>query len=90
MIYHHIYGDLIEKTKKKMEILDVGGGYTSLSRILINQHNYTLVDIMVHNNHSDLRKIEKNTKDFWVNNDWFKFVPKTKYDIVIANDIFQT
>ena len=89
MIYNYIYGDLIEPNSKRNKILDVGGGYCSVSRSLIQYNDYTLLDIMAHDNHNNLKSIEKSlNKKFWINSDWFYFNPEIKYDIIISNDLF--
>ena len=78
-VYNSLYGDLL-KIKSSKRILDVGGGFCSLSNILINNHNYQLLDIMAHDNVSGMG-------DFLIRQDWYDFVPD-KYDIVISNDLF--
>jgi hypothetical protein len=87
MIYADVYGELL-KTKGK-KILDVAGGFCGLSRKLIKNHNYTLVDIMTKDNHEKLRQIEKETGcNFWQNISWDEFEIKDDYDLIIVNDIF--
>jgi hypothetical protein len=86
-IYNEVYGDLL-LSKGSKKILDVGGGYCALTRFLIGNHDYHLLDIMAHDNHNKLRDIESGlNKKFWIDQDWYSFEPET-YDIVIANDIF--
>lgn len=89
MIYWHVYGDLLQPTAKPQRILDVGGGYCSLSRLLLQKHDYTLLDIMAHDDHNQVETLEKSLgKDFWVNSDWYQFNAEGRYDLVIANDLF--
>jgi len=89
MIFFYIYGDILKKNIKKKKILDVGGGYSALTRLILKNHCYTLLDIMAHDDHGLLKKLQKDIrKEFWVNKDWYRFMPKEKYDIVIANDLF--
>jgi len=78
-IYDNLYGDLL-KMKSSKKILDVGGGFCSLSDILVNNHDYHLLDIMAHDDVSSLG-------DFLIRKDWYEFVPD-KYDMVISNDLF--
>lgn len=88
MIFQHVYGDLLEPGAPK-SILDVGGGYTSLSRPLLHHHEYRLLDIMAHDSADDLYKVEEQVgQRFWLNDDWYNFQPDGPFDIVIANDIF--
>lgn len=88
LIFYYMYGDLLRSSEKKT-VLDVGGGYSSITKQFVSRHNYTLLDIMTHDNNQVLKKIEKKTKvSFWENNDWYKFKPQKKYDLIIANDLF--
>lgn len=80
MIYQYMYGDLIHASRRR--ILDVGGGYCSLSRLLSQRHDYTLLDIMAH----DDRRVPLG--EAWVNSDWYRFDVVDSYDLVIANDLF--
>ena len=78
-IYNILYGDLLEsKTSKK--ILDIGGGFCSLTNILVEKHDYYLLDIMAHDETNDLG-------DFLIKESWYDFKPD-EYDIVISNDLF--
>lgn len=89
MVYFYLYGDLLEPTQEPKRVLDVGGGFSSLSRILIKNHSYILLDIMVHDRHKDLQAVEVlYGKSFWENSDWFRFNSLEKFDIIIANDLF--
>lgn len=88
MIYYYIYGDLLQRGPRK-QILDVGGGYCSISRLILSHHDYTLLDIMAHDDPDSLRMIEKALrKTFWINADWKEFEDENEYDLVIANDLF--
>lgn len=86
LIYADIYGDLFKSRGKK--ILDVGGGFCGLSRELIKRHDYTLLDIMTHDDSKKLKNIEKREGKFWTNSNWDEFKLDKKYDFVIANDLF--
>ena len=88
MIFNHVYKDLLNLNGQPKKILDVGGGYSSLSRLLIKNNNYELLDIMAHDSHDLLFSLENSLKNnFWINNDWYEF-SANKYDTVVANDIF--
>ncbi len=86
MIYADVYNELLNSKGKK--ILDVGGGFCSLSRKLIENHDYTLLDIMTRDDHDKLKAFELKTKPFWKNLDWAEFIPEGTYDYIIASDIF--
>lgn len=87
MIYADVYGNIL-KTKGK-KILDIAGGFCGLSRELIKNHDYTLVDIMTAGNGDKIKKIEKEIGyNFWKNTDWDEYESETFFDVIIANDIF--
>ena len=89
MIFDAVYGALLDDDVERKRVLDVGGGVTALTPALVRNHEYTLVDIMAHDDHSDVRKLEAELGDnFWVNLDWEGFSPEGRYDWVIANDLF--
>jgi hypothetical protein len=89
MIYHHIYADLLKPTSRRRKVLDVGGGYTALTRNLLQYHDYRVLDIMAHDNHQLLKEVEASFgKEFWINSDWYNFHVNDRYDLVIANDLF--
>ena len=89
MIYSDLYGDLVDIRSGGARVLDIGGGYTSLTRLLVKNCDYTLDDFMAHGDGEALRDIEKHLgQTFWVSKDWYDFVPEREYDIIIANDIF--
>ncbi len=82
-IYNLMYGDyLYNKTNHK--ILDVGGGYSSLTRLLIkNTAQYSVIDRFNDNRYTALPVRE----NILVGPDWYPHNPK-EYDVVIANDLF--
>ncbi len=89
MIFQAVYGDLLVGETEAGTVLDVGGGYTALTRLMLRHDMYTLLDIMVHDPHEQIRALEAETgQKFWVNSDWYHFTPTGGYDIVIANDLF--
>jgi len=89
MVFFQIYNDLIYSREEGKKILDVGGGFCSLTRTLLKYHDYQLLDIMAHDETESLIEIEKACKKtFWTNCDWNLFNIEEKYDIIIANDLF--
>lgn len=72
MIYTVMYGDLFGE-RPPQKILDVGGGYTGLTKTLTEKNEYHLLDI-----DESIPSIKQ---------DWYDFKPE-KYDLVIANDLF--
>lgn len=90
-----LYGDILKaddiyiNTTKKLEVLDVGGGYTSLAREFVEKANYELLDFMAHGEHNRVKAIEKKlAKNFCNICDWYDFKIAHSYDLIIANDIF--
>ncbi len=86
-IFQEIYEDLLEPGGKK--VADIGGGITGVIRHLSEKNDYTLVDLMAHD--------EKPLVDAYVASapklnvapmDWYEFTPEGPYDVVIANDLF--
>lgn len=48
-IYADVYGDILRADiDLNAEVLDVGGGYNALTKLLANNCRYTLVDFMAH------------------------------------------
>ena len=86
LIFEHMYPELfIEDTPVK--ILDIAGGYSSLTRKLVKHHEYTLVDLMVHDSHELVKSVADEGNFPWACEDWNDFKPQT-YDVIVANDIF--
>ena len=88
LIYSEVYGDLLrEKSGKK--VLDVGGGYNSLTKVLAENCNYTLLDFLAHGGETYIGENYKKYNINWINSDWYtKEFENDYYDIVVANDIF--
>ena len=85
MICSDVYGDRLRE-KSSLKVLDVGGGYSSLTKVLAQHTNYTLLDFMAHGGvlNSYLKEYGIN----WLNMDWYDCEEPGDYDIIIANDIF--
>ena len=87
MIYADVYGDILTKKSDK-SVLDVGGGLNSLTKILANNSEYTLVDFLAHGGQEYLKKHGENFNIEWYCQNWDKYEPNKVFDIIIANDIF--
>ena len=86
-----IYGDLLcREVKEKPDVLDVGGGYSALTRKLIANSKYRLLDFLAHGGQETIRQVEKDcATKFWINGDWMEYdISQNPCDIIIANDIF--
>lgn len=82
-----LYGDLL--TSRGRNILDVGGGLTSLTRVLAERHRYTLVDLMAHDDPATVADFLGSCVPFSaITCDWAAGLPGTPFDIVIAADLF--
>lgn len=87
MIYADIYGEYL-KNKSNTRILDVGGGFSSLTSVLLRNSDYTLIDFFAHDEKEKIEKVKKQyNKDFLSDREWSAEIPED-YDVVIANDIF--
>lgn len=86
-IYEHLYGDLLGNMLAQ-RVLDVGGGLTSLTRVLAQRHDYCLAEILSHDTRADATRIAGEAgRQFLVEGDWHS-LPNANWDIVIANDLF--
>ncbi|MGI5105992.1 hypothetical protein H0R94_02975 [Treponema socranskii] len=88
MIFSDVYGDFINNSNKKIRVLDVGGGYTSVTKELAKNIDYYLCDYMAHGSHAFLFSASKDYGFTWLNEDWFNLKLDREFDVVIANDIF--
>lgn len=88
LIFERLYGDLLFPAEG-VRVLDVGGGITSLSRILSERHDYTLVDLMAHGGAGAVEQALKTAAQMVVHvMDWYDYVPAGSYDVIVANDLF--
>ena len=89
-IYRELYGDLLDGSRRGARVLDVGGGYTGLSRLLARPTDYTLLDIMSHDSLEGVRAVEREEGcSFLIDRDWLQFAEVAdEYDLIIANDLF--
>jgi hypothetical protein len=90
-IFNRMYGDLLTGGgggSKSLKVLDVGGGLSAMTREFSNRHQYTVVDLLAH----DDLKMDLEIKKLFgsgciLEQDWATLKADT-YDLVIANDIF--
>ena len=89
MIYSDVYGDLLKECRE-LSVLDVGGAYTSLTKRMLENVDYNLLDFIAHGGENTIGAIEKRcNKEFWINSDWMDVQCEDRaYDVIIANDIF--
>lgn len=85
-IFNNIYDEIIKSSGKK--ILDIGGGYSSVTKLFIENHDYSLLDIMCHDSHFSFDKFSKKNELNWINCDWFEYKINDHYDTIIVNDLF--
>ena len=84
LIYFTLYLPFINEDKVRLKMLDVGGGITSMTSLLAEMHDYTLVD----------NGIPPNPKHKYIGTfkhiykDWYEYNSGETWDIIIANDIF--
>lgn len=87
MIYADVYGDILQGKTKDMTVLDVGGGYNALTKVLAKNTNYYLLDFLAHGGNDFLNSISRKYDIHWIDDDWFEY-DSNNFDIIIANDIF--
>lgn len=87
LIYADVYGDILRE-KTSIKVLDVGGGYNSLTKILAAHSQYTLLDFMAHGGDFYLSKMSEQYHINWLEKDWYELEKMEDYDVIIANDIF--
>lgn len=88
MIYAAVYGDILHGSKTGRRILDVGGGYNSLTKKLADNSEYYLLDYMAHGGQASINEFSRQYHIHWIDEDWYEYSADQKFDIVIANDIF--
>ena len=86
-VLEELYGEIFASTRR-LRILDIGGGLTSLTAGLAIRHDYTLVDLLAHENEHKTRVITQAAgRNFIVASDWATLL-ESQYDIILANDLF--
>ncbi len=86
-IYQELYGDLLNASAPQ-RILDVGGGLTGMTPALAKKHDYTLVELLAHDNEQLAHAMMQDAgRDFIYMADWYE-MQMGRYDVVIANDLF--
>lgn len=87
LVFAELYGDLLNSAG--IRILDVGGGLSSLTRLLAERHNYELVDFMAHDAPEIVEGFCASGPSLVIHQtDWFAVDLIGPYDVVIANDLF--
>jgi hypothetical protein len=87
LILQKLYGDLL--TGPRRRVLDVGGGLTSITRVLAARHDYTLIDLMAHDRLPDVHgMLEGSLSAKVLVQDWYEADLEDAYDVVVANDLF--
>ncbi len=86
-IYSELYEGLLDR-KSGSRVLDVGGGLTSLTRLLNKNCYYKLIDILAHDDMEIFRGPNAETDVSFIHeDDWYEVETKN-FDLVIANDLF--
>jgi hypothetical protein len=87
LIFESLYGDLLGGPRRK--VLDIGGGLTSLTRLLASRHDYTLIDIMAHDSPPLVATFVQSTPSArFITEDWYTADMEDDYDVVVTNDLF--
>jgi hypothetical protein len=89
MVFQALYGDLLSLGTVRRRVLDIGGGLTAISGTLARTHDYTLVDLMAHEDpQSAARLTAMAGREFIQKCDWYDWKGTKESDIVLANDLF--
>lgn len=80
MLYFYMYGG-VSIVHRKSSMLDVGGGYCSYTRKLVQDYDYLLLD--------PLPALSEDA-NFRLNKDWGDWTPDKEFDLIIANELFPT
>lgn len=88
-VFASLYGDLI-LSEVSLDVLDVGGGISSLTSRLAQSSRYLLMDMLAHGGREVVRALEMQLgRTILIENDWYYCIGRGEvYDIVIANDLF--
>lgn len=82
-----LYGDVLRKGN--LRVLDVGGGLCALTRLLAQQNDYVLVDLMAHEEQSRVERFVGSAPPFrLITEDWYRTSLNRPYDVVISADLF--
>lgn len=88
LVFNYLYSDLLCEGKR-LKVLDIGGGVSALTKLLGFKHDYTLIDILSHDNDKIAFKIFEENKITFFKDDWFDLkLENGQYDVVICNDLF--
>ena len=87
LIYADVYGDILHK-KSFGKVLDVGGGYNALTKILASHAQYTLLDFIAHGGQEVIKNVSEMYGIKWLERDWYEIEDMDNYDVIVANDIF--
>ena len=88
-VFAAMYGDIIA-SPSNLQVLDVGGGVSSITPLLCQACGYTLIDILAHGGLEELRGWEaKFGQKVLIAKDWYASLHVAgNYDVIIANDLF--
>lgn len=82
-----LYRNLLTTTGQN--VLDIGGGLTTLQRLLAKNHDYELLDILAHDGASAVDRFLDAAPSLKLHKvDWLEWRPTRHYDVIVANDLF--
>lgn len=86
-IYACLYSDLLRS--QGLTIVDVGGGFNCLTRVLAERHHYNLIEMMAHDAPEQLPGLRAGEHAFALQiGDWYEQAFPASCDVVVANDLF--
>ena len=82
-----VYGDLFQT--EGLRVLDVGAGLSGLQRGLGERHDYTVVDMLVHDSTQAARCFAKDApRVTLIDSDWSALNLANRFDVIVSNDLF--
>ncbi len=86
LLFHDIYADLLQQSSNL--VLDIGGGVTAYTKRIGELNNYTLIDMLSHDDEAIAQDIFRKYNITFFKDDWFNVSFNTYFDIAICNDLF--
>lgn len=86
MVYLDMYGEFLGGHTQQ-HVLDIGGGVTSLTRVVASNCNYTLIDLLAHDDRAAAEKTFKSAPVNFNEADWCSASVSQDFDVVVCNDL---
>lgn len=82
-----VYRELLRT--EGLSVLDVGAGLSGLQRALGERHDYTIVDLLVHDPTEATDRFRSTAPDVdLIQSDWSVLDIDRRFDVIVSNDLF--